>query len=66
MPDMERKHRMSIRCFFEDGGHTQHYPEIEIDEIPKWVKAYWYTHPNLSAISVKVWTKEGENNICNG
>lgn len=56
MPDMEREHTMSIRCFYEGGNHhTQHYPMIEIDEIPKWIKAYWYTHPNLEAISVKVW-----------
>lgn len=56
---MDEQHKMSVRCFYENGdNYTQHYPEIKIDEIPLWVKAYWYTHPTLEAVSIKVWTKD--------
>lgn len=54
---MDELHTMSIRCYFADGGKTQHYPELKITDVPNWVKAYWYTHPNLESITVKIWTK---------
>ena len=61
MPDMERLHRMSVRCFYANTeDYTKHFPEIAIDDIPKWVKAYWYTHPNLQSISVKIWMEDAK------
>lgn len=55
-------YQLSIRCYFPGvSNYTQHYPEIKLTEIPKWVKAYEYTHPNLQSITVKIWMKEDEN-----
>ena len=56
------KYEFSIRCYF--GGapdnYTQHYPEIKLTEIPKWIEAYEFTHSNVQSISVKVWIRRGD------
>lgn len=58
----KRTYEMSIRCYFPGTNNfTQHYPELELKEIPKWIEAYSFTHENLQSVTVKVWVKdEGE------
>lgn len=58
------KYEMSIRCYFpETGNYTQHYPEMPLKDIPKWVEAYSFTHQNLESVTVKIWVKEN-NKVC--
>lgn len=54
------KYGISIRCYFGGGtdNYTQHYPDIKLTEIAKWIKAYEFTHANVQSISVKVWIKK--------
>lgn len=48
------KVRVSIRCHYKEGNHTQHYQDLRWDEIPKWLAYYRYTHPTVDAFSVCV------------
>lgn len=45
--------RVSIRCYYKTNKVT-HYQEMTLKDIPKWIEAYKFTHPDASAISVKV------------
>lgn len=58
----KEQHDLSIRCFFPGkDNYTQHNQTMPLSDIPKWMEAYRFTHPNLTAISVKVWfKKEGD------
>ena len=53
---------ISIRCYYpgKPDNYTQHYPEIKLSELPKWIKAYQYTHPTMQSMSIKMWFKEDE------
>lgn len=62
-------YNVSFRCFYDDenGTHfTTHYnPAFPLGDIPRWIDAYPFTHPNCTAISAKVWlhsaTEESKN-----
>ena len=53
------KYNVSFRCFYldADGSRcTTHYqPKFPLSDIPKWLDAYKFTHPNCTSVSVKVW-----------
>lgn len=51
---------VSFYCYYERGSRTQHYQPMPLRDIPKWIEAYQFTHPNVQAISVKIWTHNGE------
>ena len=59
MPVTPEKYNVSFRCFFDNDGDphfTTHYiPQFNIREIPKWISAYRFTHPNCTALTCKVW-----------
>lgn len=60
---MRKIYQLSIRCYFpgKPDNYTQHYPEISLKELPKWIEAYSFTHETLESVSVKIWVKkEGE------
>ena len=64
MPKRERtNYGMSIRCFYDDASgrhYTQHYQQMPLSDIPRWLEAYKFTHPGCTAITVKVWFSEPE------
>ncbi len=48
----------SFRCFFENEGekkYVTHYQPMPLADVPRWIEAYRFTHPNVAAISAKVW-----------
>lgn len=49
-----KTYHISFRCYYVEGNYTQHYADITLAEIKKWVEAYKYTHPACSAISIRV------------
>lgn len=52
---------VSFRCYYGKGEFTKHYQRIALKDIPKWIESYMFTHPNVEAITVKVWSeKENE------
>lgn len=55
----KRKYHISFRCFFPD-GRTQHHQTMTLSDIPKWLEAYTFTHPNVQSISVRFWPQDEE------
>lgn len=47
---------VSFRCYYPSGKPCCKVQEIALADIPKWIEAYLFTHPNCTAITVKVWT----------
>lgn len=56
---MENVH-ISYRCYYEDGEPNNHHRDMLLADIPRWIEAYKFTHPNCTSISVKVWFTKGE------
>lgn len=52
---LERLFSISFNCYYPDGGKSSHNQTIRLQDIPRWIDAYKFTHPNCDAISVKVW-----------
>lgn len=42
-----------FRCYYGTNYNT-HYTSLSLKEIPKWIEAYQFTHPNVKSISVRV------------
>ena len=45
---------LSIRCYYTN-NHTEHRQLMKLADIPKWIEAYKFTHPECKAITVKLW-----------
>lgn len=59
MAKAKPSYAMSIRCYFPGvNNRTQHYPVMPLADIPRWVEAYQFTHPNAESITVKIWLKD--------
>ena len=59
MNKAKERYNVSFRCFYDDetGRHyTNHYqPDFPMSDIPRWIDAYKFTHPNCVSINVKIW-----------
>lgn len=57
-----RKYHVRFRCFF--GGTREnsvdHNAELTLDDIPKWLRAYHFTHPGVHSITMKYWPNDRE------
>lgn len=47
-------YNVRFRCYYET-NYTQHYATLKLKEIPKWIEAYQFTHPQVKHINVSVW-----------
>lgn len=48
--------RITFHCFYpEDPVPTKKTQDLKLNEIPKWIEAYKFTHPNCESISIKIW-----------
>lgn len=57
---MKRTYDISFRCYYRGAGnYTTHRQVMPLKNIPKWIEAYTFTHPNVESISVKIWFDEG-------
>lgn len=52
---MNIQNYISFRCYYKDGSNTNHRQILSVGDIPKWIEAYKFTHPNCIAITVKIW-----------
>lgn len=43
----------SFYCYFGEIP-VRHYQKIKLSDIPAWINAYQFTHPDVTSISVKV------------
>ena len=53
---------VSFFCDYDRENRTRHYQVMPLKDIPKWLEAYKFTHPEVRAISVKIWmdSREGD------
>ena len=51
-----KKIPVSFRCYFPSGDQLDKVQELFLDEIPRWIDSYLFTHPTCISISVKIWT----------
>lgn len=45
---------VNFRCYY-DCNCCDHYREMLIENIPRWIDSYKFTHPECTSITVKVW-----------
>lgn len=51
-------HEISFRCFYgKPEESTTHYRVMPLEDIPKWIEAYQFTHPCVQSITCKIWFK---------
>lgn len=56
---MEKSFDMSIRTYYGTDNNN-HRRIMKLSEIKKWIEAYKFTHPDVTAISIKIWFKDEE------
>lgn len=56
----KQKYHISFRCYYKDGGQSNHHQTMKLSEIPKWLEAYHFTHPNVQSVTMKYWPNEPE------
>lgn len=59
---MKKQYDLSFRCFYGPENSTTHRQTMPLKDIPKWLEAYIFTHPNVESITVKVWPNDEEQN----
>ena len=51
---------VSFRCYYHEAENsTTHYRMLPLEDIPRWIEAYRFTHPNVRSITCKVWFEKG-------
>ena len=59
----QETYNFSFRCYFpsDDGvRYSTHYQRLALSDLPRWLDAYRFTHPNCLSISSKIWFTEQE------
>lgn len=46
---------VSFYCYYSNGNVTRHTQELFLNDIPRWIESYKFTHPDCTSISCKVW-----------
>ena len=46
---------ISFRCYYPNGNKTDHKQALTLEEVPKWIECYKFTHPECESITAKVW-----------
>ena len=59
---MNEEYNISFRCFFGGMRYNSHYQRLSLADIPRWLDAYRFTHPNCVSISMKIWFTEPPSN----
>ena len=49
---------LSIRCYYPNGNKTEHRQTMKLSEIPKWIEAYKFTHPQCESVTIKIWLND--------
>ena len=52
---------ISIRCHYPNGNQTEHRQDLKLSDIPKWIDAYKFTHPDCKSVSFKIWFSDIED-----
>ena len=49
-------YEISFRCYYHGAdNNTTHYRTLPLEDIPKWIAAYQFTHPDIRSITCKIW-----------
>lgn len=50
----KKEYSISFHCCYET-RLTRHHQIMALSDIPRWISAYQFTHPDVQSISAKVW-----------
>lgn len=53
-------YHVNFRCNYPNGNRNDHRRVMDIADIPRWVDAYKFTHPDCISITVKIWFNDLE------
>ena len=65
----KRKYHIRFRCYFGEDreNYTTHNMVMPLKDIPRWLEAYHFTHPNLKSVTFKYWPNDPEEGgVVNG
>lgn len=63
----KKTYDLSFRTYFPGPGNScTHRQTMALKEIPKWIEAYRFTHPNCESITVKIWFHEEDKQNADG
>ena len=48
------EYSVSFHCYYENNV-MRHSQTMKLSDIPTWINAYQFTHPDVKSISAKVW-----------
>ena len=48
---------LSIRAYYEDGKFSQYYRDTLLSDLPLWLEAHTYTHPNVAGYTIQLLRK---------
>lgn len=49
------EYRINFRCYYAEGRYYNHWRYMPLEDIPRWIEAYRFTHPEVHDISALVW-----------
>ena len=52
---MNDTYDLSFRCYYDNRNCNDHRQLLHLNDIPRWIQAYKFTHPNCISITVKIW-----------
>ena len=53
-------YNINFRCYFPNGNYNDHRRKLNFEDIPRWIDAYKFTHPDCTSISIKIWFSDQE------
>ena len=54
MKEKSLEYNISFHCYYEN-NLMRHSQTMKLSDIPTWINAYRFTHPEVKSICAKVW-----------
>lgn len=62
MAKAKKAYHIRFRCHFGKNpkNYVDHDAVMPLGDVPKWLEAYHFTHPNVQSVSMKYWPNDEE------
>ena len=55
------EYRINFRCYYAADRYYNHWREMPLEDIPRWIEAYRFTHPEVLDISALIYFYAPDN-----